>query len=155
LADALEDSVGPSLHEHGKKLAEKAAGYLGEYHGEIFQPALVLDVPAWEPLAPATIARKAGGDTPELESGNLFSSIDSQTLERPGPSMSRSGGGKTPVWVESIGSNLPYAQVQERGSEDGRIPPRPYLTRALAEMHYQMTVTVDDAVESALSRVFG
>jgi hypothetical protein len=152
LGEALEDGVGPALHEHGKRLADKAASYLGSYHGEVVNPAMpTLRVPAWDELAPKTLERKKGGDTPLLESDSLRQDIRTETLVRPGPSQNRRG----PIWVESVGSDLPYAAEQELGSRDGRTPPRPYLTRALAELHYEMTVKVDDAVEAALTKVFG
>lgn len=153
LQGTLEDAVGPELHEHGKKVADKAAALLGDSHGEMFQPDMAMSLPAWEPLAEATIEKKIAGDTPLLESFALHDSITTETLQRPGPAVRSSGGGRA-IWVESIGSSLEYAAVQEDGSKDGRIPPRSYLKRALAMLHVPMVLKIDEDVDAVLDKVF-
>ena len=63
----------------------------------------------WTPLKPETIARKANGDTPLLESGEMRDSIGHVTQGR----------------ETSIGSNDQVAVYQELGT--AKIPPRSFL----------------------------
>lgn len=67
----------------------------------------------WPPLQPETVARKANGDTPLLETGEMRDSID-HTVE-----------GKSGY----VGSNDDKALWHELGTSRG-IPPRPFLIGA-------------------------
>lgn len=68
----------------------------------------------WPPLAEATIARKANGDTPLLETGEMRDSIEHISSAK----------------EAHIGSNSDKAVWQELGTSRG-IPPRPFLAGAL------------------------
>ena len=69
----------------------------------------------WQPLAPATIARKANGDTPLLETGKMRDSIEHTVHGDSG----------------FVGSNDDKAVWQELGTSRG-IPPRSFLGGAAA-----------------------
>jgi phage gpG-like protein len=70
----------------------------------------------WPPLQPETVARKAGGDTPLLETGELRDSI--------GHVVGREGG----EVVGYVGTNDPVAKYHELGTRT--IPPRSFLGEA-------------------------
>ena len=67
----------------------------------------------WVPLKPETIARKANGDTPLLETGEMRESIEHIVKKD----------------EAQIGSNNDKALWHELGTS--RIPPRPFLSGAL------------------------
>lgn len=70
----------------------------------------------WPALKPETVARKANGDTPLLETGELQSSIEYNV-----------------DWLEGcIGTNDYKAAWQEFGTSRG-IPPRPFLGGAVVK----------------------
>jgi HK97 gp10 family phage protein len=71
----------------------------------------------WTPLKPETVARKAHGDTPLLETGELRDSIE-HVVVREGKEV-----------VGYVGTNDPRAKYHEFGT--GTIPPRPFLSPAL------------------------
>ena len=70
----------------------------------------------WERLKPETVARKARGDTPLLETGELRRSIE-HVVEREGTEV-----------VGYVGTNDPVAQYHELGTS--AIPPRSFLGEA-------------------------
>jgi HK97 gp10 family phage protein len=70
----------------------------------------------WEPLKPETVARKARGDTPLLETGELRDSIEHVVMRE----------GKEVVGY--VGTNDPIAKYHEFGTRT--IPPRPFLSAA-------------------------
>jgi phage gpG-like protein len=67
---------------------------------------------SWTPLAPSTIARKATGDSPLLETGELRESIEHNV----------------DGLVANIGSNNMKAVWHELGTS--RVPPRSFLVQA-------------------------
>lgn len=96
------DEVGPAIVAKAcQMLADEIKKNLGEYHF------------GWQHLKPATIARKALGDTPLFETGQLYNSIE---------------------WVAhgnegSVGTNEPRAIFMEFGTSRG-VPPRPFILPA-------------------------
>lgn len=100
------------------KLAEEAAVVKG---CKIVQRAakgmLGTPQPFWAPLKPETIAQKARGDTPLLETGELKRSIEMTAPIREGNTV-----------YGYVGSNSMIAVYQELGTS--RIPPRSFLGSA-------------------------
>jgi phage gpG-like protein len=88
------------LDEGSKILQEEAKRELGQYQ------------PGWPALKPATIARKATGDSPLLETGDLRDSIERDVQHD----------------AAYVGSNSKKAVWHELGTS--RIPPRPFLATA-------------------------
>lgn len=88
------------LDEGAKILQEEAKRELGQYQ------------PGWPRLKPETIARKATGDSPLLETGELRDSIERDVQQD----------------VAYVGSNNKKAVWHELGTS--RIPPRPFLESA-------------------------
>ncbi len=71
--------------------------------------------PYWPALKPETIARKAQGNTPLLETGELRASIEMSGPFHEGPR----------TVSAYVGSNNPKAAWHEFGT--GHVPPRPFL----------------------------
>jgi HK97 gp10 family phage protein len=86
----------------------------------------------WPPLAESTIAGKAAGDTPLLETGALRDSITHNV-------------DATEAYV---GTDLEYAKYQEFGTS--RIPPRPFLGGAIAQEEHR----IPEIVHKALAKLF-
>lgn len=81
----------------------------------------------WPELQPATIARKATGDSPLLETGEMRDSIGHIAEAR----------------SVSIGSNDDKAVWQELGT--ARIPPRPFLQGAALHKKKEILSIIGDA----------
>jgi phage gpG-like protein len=90
------------LDEGSKILQDEAKRELGQYQ------------PGWPQLKPETIARKATGDSPLLETGDLRDSIEREVQHD----------------AAYVGSNSKKAVWHELGTS--RIPPRPFLATAAA-----------------------
>ncbi len=94
-----------------KLIQRKAKGMMGH------------EQPFWQGLKPETIARKAHGNTPLLETGELRASIEMTAPLNEGGEI-----------VGYVGSDNPKAIWHEFGTS--RIPPRPFLyTAAVANKH--------------------
>jgi hypothetical protein len=78
----------------------------------------------WEPLKPETIAHKARGDTPLLETGELKESIE-HTVGREGAEV-----------VGYVGTNDPIAKYHELGTRT--IPPRSFLGEAAMRKEHKI-----------------
>jgi hypothetical protein len=89
-----------------KLIQRKAKGMLGH------------EQPFWQGLKPETIARKAHGNTPLLETGEMKASIE---MTAP---LNENG-----EIVGYVGSNSIIAVYQELGTSRG-IPPRPFISTA-------------------------
>ena len=100
-ARATEEAKAEIIEAACKMVAAKAKGAIGTYEF------------GWTPLQSETVARKANGDTPLLETGELRASIE-WTAEKD---------------VGYVGSNNDKAVWQELGTSRG-IPPRPFLMTA-------------------------
>jgi phage gpG-like protein len=96
------------LEEGAKILQEEAKRELGQYQ------------PGWPQLKPETIARKATGDSPLLETGDLRDSIEREVQHD----------------AAYVGSNSKKAVWHELGTS--RIPPRPFLGTAAAAKHAEI-----------------
>jgi phage gpG-like protein len=96
------------LEEGAKILQEEAKRELGQYQ------------PGWPQLKPETIARKATGDSPLLETGDLRDSIERDVQQD----------------AAYVGSNNKKAVWHELGTS--RIPPRPFLGTAAAAKHAEI-----------------
>jgi phage gpG-like protein len=88
----------------------------------------------WPPLAEATIARKANGDTPLLETGEMRDSIEHISSAK----------------EAHIGSNNDKAVWQELGTSRG-IPPRPFLAGALHHKSDEVVLIIGDEIGGLLS----
>lgn len=108
----------------GAELEQHAKALLGTYDA----------VPPWARLKDATIARKARGDTPLLETGDLRDSIGHQADEH----------GVT------LGSTSPIAPYQEHGTARG-IPPRPFITATLFQRGHAAADTIARHVVAVLA----
>lgn len=98
---AYELGIHEALDKACVIIETEAKSYPGEYQ------------PGWAPLKPDTIANKATGDSPLLETGEMRDSIE-HTVE-----------GKSGF----VGSNSDIAVFQELGTSRG-IPPRSFLALA-------------------------
>jgi HK97 gp10 family phage protein len=78
----------------------------------------------WTPLKPETVARKARGDTPLLETGELRYSIE-HVVGREGTEV-----------VGYVGTNDPIAKYQELGTRT--IPPRSFLGEAAMRQEHKI-----------------
>jgi hypothetical protein len=97
MAVLYEEGVALALEEGCKIVEEEAKSVLGSYRY------------GWPPLQPETIARKATGDSPLLETGEMRDSIEHTVVGHSG----------------FVGSNSDKAVWQELGTS--RIPPRSFL----------------------------
>ena len=93
------------LDKVGELAATMAVHYLGTYQE------------GWAPLKPETIARKATGDSPLLETGKMRDSISHYVNPF------------SVVMEVVVGSTDKHAVFQEQGTS--RIPPRPFLSLAM------------------------
>ena len=96
-------------------LAHEAWGFIGTYQT------------GWAPLKPETIARKADGDTPLLETGEMRDSIEHRAVPMPYGAMGE------------IGSNDKVALFQEMGTSRG-VPPRSFLGLAMSRSEAPATI---------------
>jgi hypothetical protein len=87
--------------------------------------------PGWAPLAPSTLEKKDGVNSPLLETGEMRSSIEWNADATEG----------------YIGSNNPKATWQELGTS--RIPPRSFLGAAAIEMAPEIEKLAERAVAEA------
>ncbi len=78
----------------------------------------------WTPLKPETVARKARGDTPLLETGELRDSIE-HVVGREGTEV-----------VGYVGTNDPVAKYHELGTRT--IPPRSFLGEAAMRQEHKI-----------------
>jgi phage gpG-like protein len=92
----------------------------------------------WPPLQPETVARKAGGDTPLLETGELQKSI--------GHVVGREGGDV----VGYVGTNDPIAKYHELGTRT--IPPRSFLGEAAMRKEHKIHEMMERTVAATLDR---
>ncbi len=88
----------------------------------------------WPPLEPETIARKATGDSPLLETGEMRDSIEHTV-------------GHGEAWV---GSNSMIAVYQELGT--GTIPPRSFLSGAVNAKQEEVEKVFGDIVMKAFKK---
>lgn len=95
---AYELGIHDALDKACVVIETEAKSYPGEYQ------------PGWAPLKPETIAQKATGDSPLLETGEMRDSIEHTVQGRSG----------------FVGSNSDIAVYQELGTSRG-IPPRSFL----------------------------
>jgi phage gpG-like protein len=100
----LEAARRPMLEAACEMVAERARGLIGHPNDH------------WPPLAPETLARKDGVNTPLLETGEMRDSIQWNADRESG----------------HVGSNNDKAVWQELGTSRG-IPPRPFLSLAAQE----------------------
>ena len=87
----------------------------------------------WPPLKPETVARKAGGDTPLLETGELRDSITHESDER----------------RAIVGTTSLIGRFQEFGTSRG-IPPRPFIWGSWVHHEKEVIAAVADAVGKEL-----
>ena len=113
--------------EKGCQMIEKEAkASLGHYHL------------GWPRLKPATIARKATGDSPLLETGQLRDSIGHVVLHEEGEV------------VGYVGSDDDVAIYQELGTS--RIPARPFLAGAATREEKAVVEMTGRMIEGAMIR---
>lgn len=87
----------------------------------------------WPPLKPETVARKANGDTPLLETGEMRDSIEHTVLGDSG----------------FVGSNSDIAVYQELGTSRG-IPPRSFLGGAAMHKGQEVADAIGQKVVTKL-----
>jgi HK97 gp10 family phage protein len=91
----------------------------------------------WPPLAESTIASKATGDSPLLETGALLESIHHNV----DPMSNLTG-------EAYVGTDIEYAKYQEYGTS--KIPARPFLGGAIMQEEKR----IPEIVHEALARLF-
>jgi HK97 gp10 family phage protein len=94
----MEPGKAEGLEKAAKMIEEKAKAAIGTHEY------------GWPPLTAQTIARKANGDTPLLETGTMRDSIEHTLVSSS---------------EAEVGSNDPVAEYQELGTPS--IPPRSFL----------------------------
>lgn len=104
LSLAMPTAEAAALHKAAEIVETEAKAEIGSYQGSAGPFA------AWAPLKESTISRKANGDTPLLETGEMRDSIGSVVINH----------------EAHIGSNNDKAVWQELGTSRG-IPPRSFL----------------------------
>lgn len=122
------------LEELGVVAERKAKEMIGEYQ------------PGWAPLAEATVEDKvqkgyAPPDNPLLREGDMRESIGHAVLF----------GAEFGMAMLVVGSPSPVALWQELGTS--RIPPRPFLGRAIIEIEPEAKVALSEMVVKVLSTV--
>lgn len=90
----------------------------------------------WPPLQPETIARKATGDSPLLETGELRDSINHNVDK------SSAGHGRSAF----IGSDDDKAVWHEYGTS--RIPPRPFISGALIHKETEVVAALGQQIHA-------
>lgn len=93
---------------------------------------------SWTPLQPETVARKARGDTPLLETGELRDSIE-HTVEREGTEV-----------VGYVGTNDPIAKYHELGTRT--IPPRSFLGEAAMRKEHKIHEMMERMIAATFDR---
>lgn len=134
IADAaarVDADLAAATLAHAQFAAETARGYIGHLQGAVVTPPPVPSyVPAWEPLAAATVDDKAAmGFTPPdyeplLRTGEMHESISGTAV------------GLTGV----VGSTDEKAVYHELGT--ATMPPRPFLARAVVETTPLLAMTL-------------
>jgi phage gpG-like protein len=92
----------------------------------------------WTPLQPETVARKARGDTPLLETGELRDSIQ-HVVGREGTEV-----------VGYVGTNDPIAKYHELGTRT--IPPRSFLGEAAMRKEHKIHEMMERTIAATLDR---
>jgi phage gpG-like protein len=92
----------------------------------------------WEPLKPETVARKARGDTPLLETGELRDSIQ-HVVGREGAEV-----------VGYVGTNDPIAKYHELGTRT--IPPRSFLGEAAMRKEHKIHEMMERTIAATFDR---
>jgi hypothetical protein len=103
-----------ALEKASKLVLNEIKSEIGNYQGAAGP------YPAWAPLKPATIAHKANGDTPLLETGEMRDSYERTVL--PGEA--------------HVGSNNMKAVWQELGTS--KIPPRSVIGMAAVHKEHEI-----------------
>ena len=132
LQTVIEKAAALQTEILAERVAETARNYLGEYQ------------PGWAPLKEATIARKATGDSPLLETGEMRDSIDVRRVRYAPDEV---------LVAQSIGSSMDRALFMEEGTT--KVPPRPFLSLALAEHEMDITESLDDVIGEAIDVALG
>ena len=108
-----------AIKARGERMAplfEEIAGHLYNIADESFENEASPEGAAWQPLAPLTIARK-GSDRKLHHSGRLRETLDFDSDDH------SASIGTTAVSEKGY----PYPAVQQFGTEDGKVPARPFL----------------------------
>jgi phage gpG-like protein len=113
-----------TLELAAKMIEVEAKSYPGHYQ------------PGWPPLKPDTIARKATGDSPLFETGELRASYSHQVLND---------------HEAEVGSNDDKALWHELGTTRG-IPPRPVLSTAAIKKIPEIIAVTGEAVVGVLTK---
>ena len=92
----------------------------------------------WTPLQPETVARKARGDTPLLETGELRDSIE-HIVGREGTEV-----------VGYVGTNNPIAKYHELGTR--HIPPRSFLGEAAMRQEHKIHEMMERTIAATFDR---
>jgi len=122
-------AISLKLHEH--EMIEEAAVFLEKEAKAVLG---TYDY-GWPQLQPATIARKANGNTPLIETGTLRDSIEHNSTYDP---------------LEAyVGTNDPIGMYQEFGTSRG-IPPRSFIEATLT--HHGQDVA--DMISHRIAGVF-
>lgn len=127
LAVHMPMSEKSALAEAAQLVETEAKEEIGHYQGSAGPFA------AWAPLKPDTIAHKANGDTPLLETGEMRDSIGTVVLDH----------------EAHIGSNDDKAVWQELGTSRG-IPPRSFLGGAAVRKSAEVKEVIGRHMHGAL-----
>ena len=92
----------------------------------------------WPRLEPETVARKAKGDTPLLETGELRDSIE-HVVGREGTEV-----------VGYVGTNNPIAKYHELGTRT--IPPRSFLGEAAMRQEHKILAMMERTIAATFDR---
>jgi phage gpG-like protein len=92
----------------------------------------------WAPLKPETVARKARGDTPLLETGELRDSVE-HVVGREGTEV-----------VGYVGTNDPIAKYHELGTRT--IPPRSFLGEAAMRKEHKIHEMMERTIAATFDR---
>jgi HK97 gp10 family phage protein len=135
----IEPELGMAVKTVAELGAEVAKAYLGHLAPSLSMGSPVpVHFPAWDPLAPSTIEDKAGLGFGPPDYAPLYRTGEMQE------SISGSAVGLTGV----VGSTDPVAVFHEFGTS--KMPPRPFLARAVADVTPVLNVELGRVAVSIL-----
>lgn len=122
-AHSIEHQRIHRMEKAGKLVEECAKDAIGTYHF------------GWPPLAPETVARKATGDSPLLETGELRDSIEHKVVD---------------AHTVDVGTNDPKAPYHELGT--AKIPARSFLVSAAMEQEHAVVELFGEGARTLLHK---
>lgn len=142
LPEIAQREVQKKMKESAMQVRDTAVKKFGEYQ------AAEGDYSAWPELKPETVAakEKAGG-----AEDPLIGHYDGKAKNKVWPQPLRNTvGTKVDGFAAAVGTDDPLGEWHEYGTEDGHIPPRPFLRPALYENQDNIKNNIKAGLENAI-----